>query len=57
MFIPIRRGLKTSQILIAFVCGVGASIYAWTPIIREDIQKKKKSQAANEPEPEPEQKA
>lgn len=51
MYIPVRRRMKTGQIIVAFVFGVGATIYAWTPIIKEQIEKQKLKPTPNEPEP------
>lgn len=50
MFIPVRKRLGTGHIVIAFVFGVGASIYAWSPIIKEQIDKEKQAQTSKQPQ-------
>lgn len=42
MYIPIRRRLPISQIFLACAAGVGATIYVWAPILKEQANKRQK---------------
>lgn len=41
MFIPIRKGLRKRDIVLAIIIGVGTTFYAWAPILREHAAKSK----------------
>lgn len=53
MYIPIRKRLSTTQILIATAVGVASTIYVWNPIIKEHIAKQNKKQISKEAESQP----
>lgn len=47
--LPIQRRMTGSQIFIALAVGTIATVYVWTPIIKEQSQKaKQQSQAATD---------
>lgn len=47
MFIPIRKRLRKSEILIAVTVGAFVSMYVWDPIIRQKL-KQQRDQTSNE---------
>lgn len=41
MYIPIRKSMGMGQLFAACTVGVFISLYAWSPIIKEQIEKEK----------------
>lgn len=42
MFIPIRQRIGLGQLLLAGAAGVFIQLYAWSPIMKEKLEKEKK---------------